>query len=69
MTKSLLIVALIPLLMSAPTLAIAAPDCKIPGSNPIRYNTTCEGINTKQFNNTVSLFENMSRNIIGNMTK
>ena len=53
----------------APTLSFAAPDCRIPGSNPPHYNVTCEGLNTKQWNNTFSLFENMSKNIVGNMTK
>ena len=42
------------------TYAFADKDCRIPGSNPVRYNTTCEGLNMTQLNQAINHLQSVS---------
>ena len=46
------------------TNAFADKDCRIPGSNPVRYNTTCEGLNMTQLNQLITQFQNLTGQLV-----
>ena len=46
------------------TYAFADKDCRIPGSNPVRYNTTCEGLNMTQLNQAINHLQNLTGELL-----
>jgi hypothetical protein len=46
------------------TNAFADKDCRIPGSNPVRYNTTCEGLNMTQLNQLIIHLQNLTGELV-----